>query len=265
MSRRRKWLVTLAVGALAGALHVVHVRSLERELGGGEAVEVLAAATRIEPGDRVVAGRLATRRIPAAYVDGRAVRAEDAAEVEGVAATVSLETGQVFQWTDFAPRAGAGEEDLAERIESGMRGITIPVDGALSMGGLLRPGHRVDILGTFSRGAKWSSAERVTFTLLQNVLVLATGRDLKGEEAESGKGRFRTATLSVGLEESELLALASQQGELSLVLRGRLDLETVRDVPEKGMDDIWEAEKRNELQQKPRRRPAAGIERLTPR
>jgi pilus assembly protein CpaB len=148
-----------------------------------------------------------------------------------------------------------------------MRAITIPVDGALSMGGLLRPGHRVDILGTFSRGAKWSAAERATVTLLQNVLVLATGRDLRGEAEEGGERgrRFRTVTLSVGLEESELLSLASIQGQLSLVLRGRQDLTAMRDVPEKGMADIWEAERRNALQEKPRRTAHPGIERLRAR
>ena len=56
---------------------------------------------------------------------------------------------------------------------------------------------------------------------------------------------------SGGFEESELLAFASTLGSLSLVLRGYQDLEVVRDVPEKGMDDVWEAERRNALQERP--------------
>jgi Flp pilus assembly protein CpaB len=71
-------------------------------------------------------------------------------------------------------------------------------------------------------------------------------------------------TLSVSLEESELLAFASTQAALSLVLRGEGDLEIVRDVPEKSIEDVWNVEKRNALQfQKNAHRGA--IERLRAR
>jgi Flp pilus assembly protein CpaB len=50
-------------------------------------------------------------------------------------------------------------------------------------------------------------------------------------------------TLSVGLQEAELLSLSSQQGTLSLALRGHQDLETVNGVPEVTMKDIWERER----------------------
>jgi Flp pilus assembly protein CpaB len=108
----------------------------------------------------------------------------------------------------------------------------------------------VDILGTFARD-KGLKADRVTVTLLQNVTVLATGGSVgagSGGEQKPASPRFATVTLSVGLEEAELLSYASKHGSLSLVLRGYQDLRVVADVPEKGIDDVWEAERRNALQ-----------------
>ena len=131
---------------------------------------------------------------------------------------------------------------------------------------MLRPGHRVDILGTFSRDGR--RGDRITATLLQNVLLLATGQDLgKGQEPgkeTEGQGRFGTVTLSVGLEEAQLLSLAATQGILSLVLRGYQDLTVLRDVPEKEMADVWEADRRNALNARSADQ-AVPIERLQPR
>ncbi|MCP4677203.1 MAG: Flp pilus assembly protein CpaB [Deltaproteobacteria bacterium] len=263
--KRKKWIVAAVLGLVAGSAHLAYVRGLENEARGGGAVEVLATTKRVAVGQKIVEDVLATRQVPESYVDDRVVRADKASEAIGLVAAVDLESGQMVQWTDFVERADQSTEDLARVVESGQRAITIPVDGALSMGGMLRPGHRVDILGTFSRGEKWTSSERVTVTLLQNVLVLATGRDLQGDEKEGGVGRFTTVTLSASLEEAELLSFATTQGKLSLVLRGRQDLSVVRDVPEKGMSDVWEAERRNALQEKPKRRAEPVIERLKAR
>ncbi len=257
--------VAATLGLLAGAMHLTYVRGLEKEAHGGELVRVLATAEAVRSGDKIIKKSLATREVPLSYVDDRVVRADDATEIVGLVAAVDLRAAQMILWTDFTDRVVPGGADLAERVDSGKRAITIPVDRALSMGGMLRPGHRVDIIGTFAKGGGLVSKDKITVTLLQNVLVLATGCDLNGDSTEEGSGRFNTVTLSVGLEEAELLSLATTQGKLSLVLRGRQDLSVVHDVPEKGMADLWEAERRNALQAKPPTSNALGIERLKAR
>ena len=259
---RKKWIAALVFGLVAGFLHFTFLSEVEAEARGGKEIEVLVTTTGVEAGETVEEAMVAARSIPGAFVDERVVTAGRSDEIVGLPLAVNLEQGQMIQWTDFVERPSDMANDLAELIGPGQRAMTIQVDSSLSMGGLLRPGHRVDILGTFSRGKDLRS-DKVTVTLLQNVTVLATGRDLSGGNAQEDEkaARYGTVSLSVGLEESELLAFASTLGSLSLVLRGYQDLEVVRDVPEKGMDDVWEAERRNALQERPRN-GAKPIERL---
>jgi pilus assembly protein CpaB len=246
---KRMWLVVAVVAVAAFGLNIAHVEALEAEARGGRRVSVLVATERLARGAELKEEALATREIPEAYVGGRAVPASKAKELLGLKVTVDVEAQEVVQWTDVAAREEAEARDLAELVGPGQRALTIPVDAALSMGGLLRPGHRVDILGTFSKSRDLKS-EKVTVTLLQNVTVLATGKRFGAEETErpSPSARYATVTLSVGLEQAELLSYASKEGTLSLVLRGYRDLRIVDDVPEKGIDDVWEADRRNAIQ-----------------
>jgi pilus assembly protein CpaB len=260
--RTKKWLIALVLGLLGGTTHLVYVSRLEHELSGGKKVTVLATAQKIEAGGTVNKSNLASRAVPSVCVDKRMVLDSESKEVLKLTAEVALEPDQIIQWTDFTERKDPLENDLAMHIESGQRAMTIQVDGALSMGGMLKPGHRVDILGTFAKGGS-TRGDKVTVTLLQNISVLATGKNL-GEADRSGKkNRFTTVTLSVGLEEAEILSLATTKGTLSLALRGHQDLSVVRDVPEKGMDDIRESSRRNAMQaRKDEKVPPLQIERI---
>ncbi len=248
-----KWIAALSLGLVAAGAHFLYVSRLEESVGGGAAVAVLSVTRAVRAGEALAEEDLATRSVPVSYVDDRSVRANRVSELVDMIVNVDLEEGAVIQWTDFAPRV-TGARDLAELLEPGKRAVTIPVDRTLSMGGMLRPGHRVDILGTFHQGE--NRFARVTVTVLQNIRVLATGNriqsvmtvDREGEEkkpASSSNRRpeFSTVTLSVGLEEAALLALSSKQGPLSLALRGHQDLEVLNGVPEVTMKDIWERDR----------------------
>ena len=245
---RRRWIVIAGAAVAAFGLNFAYVKALEADARGGKRVEVLVATERLARGASLKEDVLATREIPEAYAGGRSVPASRAQEIVGLKVTVDVDAQEVIQWTDVAAREEEAR-DLAELVRPGERAMTIPVDASLSMGGLLKPGHRVDILGTFARGKELRS-DKVTVTLLQNVTVLATGKRFGGgeEEKPSSSARYATVTLSVGLEEAELLSYASREGTLSLVLRGYRDLRVVDGVPEKGIDDVWEADRRTRLQ-----------------
>jgi pilus assembly protein CpaB len=198
--KNKKWLIAAVLGLAAGGLHLTYVRGLENETRGGEMIEVLALNAKKNAGQKIEKKDLATRNVPSAYVDSRVIKADQQKEISGLVAAVDLSAGSMIQWSDFASRLDPQADDLAEMVESGKRAITIPVDKALSMGGMLRPGHRVDILGTFSKAGGVVSKDRITVTLLQNVLVIATGSDVSAGDKDSGGGRFTTVTLSVGIE-----------------------------------------------------------------
>jgi Flp pilus assembly protein CpaB len=140
-----KWLSALALGLLAAGSHVVYVSRIENKAKGGMEVAIISVATDIGAGDKIARENLATRTIPLSYLDDRTVRADRVEEIIDLVAAVDLEEGQLVQWTDFTDRKGLQASDLADRIEPGQRAMTISVDRSLSMGGMLRPGHRVDI------------------------------------------------------------------------------------------------------------------------
>ena len=229
--------VVLAIAA--GAANYIYARTLEQNTTGGVKIGVLVVARDMKQGDVLDENSMSFREIPAAYVDERDVTEKHKSEVMDAPVQVALKKGQVLQWTDFQSRIGDAKKDLADLVEPGKRAMTIVVNRKSALGGLLRPGHRVDILGTFiSRSMGDNNSKQRSQVLLQNVIVLATGKQLSLAETESG---FNTVTLSVTIEQSELLSFAGELGTLSLVLRGYSDLAVTEAIPKKGYDDLFSA------------------------
>jgi pilus assembly protein CpaB len=110
---------------------------------------------------------------------------------------------------------------LATLVSEGMRAVAVRVDDVVGVAGFLHPGDRVDVIVTMAPGGQEPPTAKV---ILQNVKVLAVGRDVqhKGREAEKSVAAT-VATLMVAPEESERLALASSKGKLLLTLRGMGD------------------------------------------
>jgi Flp pilus assembly protein CpaB len=113
---------------------------------------------------------------------------------------------------------------LSGGLENFMRAVTINVDAASGVGGFVKPRDRVDVIATYGRGDK-AGVE----TVLQNVEVLAVGTRVKeepvpvsGQDKASGMespGGKATVTLAVTPIEAERLALAADEGKLTLSLR----------------------------------------------
>ena len=116
---------------------------------------------------------------------------------------------------------------LAAYLEPGMRAMAIKVTVETAAGGFILPGDRVDVLLTQQtsssglEGASQASKFRSS-TVMQNVKVLAIDQTTRaGDDAQSVVGA--TATLELRPMDSEVLALAKSEGELSLVLRSYAD------------------------------------------
>lgn len=131
----------------------------------------------------------------------------------------------------LSPDAG-----LSVKIPPGYRGAILPIDTDLQK--LLKPGDRVDILVTFDAKMADQSKEKVTATILQNVLVLGVGANLgqgltakqfgDKQGAEQQQAAFSEKgflSLALNPNEAQYLALALKQGETTVVLRGLGDVE----------------------------------------
>jgi pilus assembly protein CpaB len=112
---------------------------------------------------------------------------------------------------------------VAAVLKPGKRAIAVKGDKVIGISGFINPGNRVDVLVTIEDPKK---KEDKTKTILENVLVLATGTQIQ----ENDKGEpapVDVYTLEVDPEDGEKLALAATEGRVQLALRSTLDTETV--------------------------------------
>jgi pilus assembly protein CpaB len=231
-----------AVGAVACGWLYIH--DVELGLRGGRKVMLLAAARELAPGTRLTEADLALRAMPEAYVHPESVMATatDEKKVLGRVVLEHLAQGQPVLWSDFESEKTKLTRGLAAVVQKGQRAITLPVDVSGSFANQLRPADRVDILGTFSRDKR-----EVTVTVLQNVLVLSTnGRKEEGPDGEK-QMVVNAITLSLDLDEAEVLSFARRHGAIDFVLHGADDIDVVAEVAQKDFGDLFEDGKRAQL------------------
>ena len=129
----------------------------------------------------------------------------------------------------------AGVDGLASTIDNGKRALSVQINDASGVAGLIQPRAHVDVL--FTRPG--SMTEALTSTILEDVVVLSIGRltevqSLSSTDAKGGSSSptqlsapsgnlNRAATLLVTPEQSRKLELAKNQGKISLALRNPLD------------------------------------------
>lgn len=113
----------------------------------------------------------------------------------------------------------------------GFRAVSVAVSSVSSVSNLIRPMDRVDIIGTFSSPDNKGDFTRdmVTYTILQNVTVLATGSTYDPNSQSNARG-YNSLTLQVTPLEAELLVFASSRGggggSLTFTLRSPSDTNT---------------------------------------
>jgi pilus assembly protein CpaB len=159
-------------------------------------------------------------------------RVSSAYSAVGRVLSVPLVMGQVFTEKCFA-KEGSGAH-LAAVLPEGMRAVSIPVEGAAGLKGLLYPGSLVDVFASFSRapgGSGGPAGQVLSMPLIERVQVLAIETNTvfaPGEAhvdtAASRRGDNKTmVTLMVSPEDAQALQLAMGQGTLMLALRNPLD------------------------------------------
>jgi len=128
------------------------------------------------------------------------------------APTNNVAVAQTIQWTDtIAP--SDDQRDLASLVQPGNRAMPLRVSQEDSLS-LIRPGDFVDILAVVNGEST---------VLLQRVLVLASGtipaRIATRTDPTRNANDAKMLTVSVGIAEGQLLALAAERGRLTAVVR----------------------------------------------
>ena len=184
--------------------------------------------------------------VPKMGLNGQAAEKDDFKDVLGRKLAVTRKKGEVLFWSDIEGGDPASR-GLSSEIRRQMRAISINVNTSSSVSGMVKPNDHVDVIGTFNfpdDKGKVHRGDLVTSTILQNVLVLATGRvtskSRTGQSLGMSQG-YATVTLEVTPREAEMLAFAEQiKGRLVLTLRNRNDTSFEKELPEVDFNKIRE-------------------------
>lgn len=237
MAKKKLLIAAVFVGAFAMMLMVLYGKQIERQTEEITANphEVVVAAYNIPAGTPLSRDMLKTRTVPGQFLPANPLLARDIDIYLGQAVAQDIEADAMIMTSDFATMELA--RTLAGRIPTGERAMTIPVDAITGIAGLLRPGDRVDILGTFPvhgeddliPEAGSDAVGYVTLSLLQNVTLLAVGQEISevGARDASSRGMYSNVTLSLTPNEAELIVISQTRGNLQLLLRHREDLDSV--------------------------------------
>lgn len=239
---RERWAAWRTVGLVAGMLGFgllaalgVHRYIQERveveraRLGvAHERVEVLVAARALQRGESVSPANLAVRSLPREVIPGGALSPSRIDAVQGLRLQWPMQAGEPLLASAVFAAESAG---LSSRLRHGVRALTIAVDETNAISGLLQPGDRIDLLLSWRpTPVAGVSLPELTRTVMQDVVVIATGRNARAVPSEDAPGRtFSAITVEVDPEQAQRLVVAQRSGRLTAVLRNPSDRESHED------------------------------------
>jgi pilus assembly protein CpaB len=109
---------------------------------------------------------------------------------------------------------------LAAALRPGMRAISVPVNATSDISGFVLPGDQVDILVTHqlpTAGGNGGGRQQAAETVLHDVRVIGIDQKLDSKAGEAVVAK--NVTLEVTPKQSEMVAVATELGKLSLSLR----------------------------------------------
>jgi len=234
--------VLLAVFAVIGAR--TYIATLEKKYVREEKKGfVLAAAAQIPAGTIIDETMVKFESIPEKYIQPKALNSQSLAV--GKRAIADIYPGEQVLASKLT--ITVKDTSLAMRTPQGKRAMTITIDPLAAVGGKVRPGDYVDVVGVFPYNAQIDGktvTELVSVTLFQNILILgiesasSMAPARRGEQPVQGSMNL-IITLALTPKEIALLTYALDQGRLRLVLRPPLET-IIEPVPPVEANAMWQ-------------------------
>ncbi|MBN2685484.1 MAG: Flp pilus assembly protein CpaB [Pontiellaceae bacterium] len=217
-------LTSVLIGIIAFWLSKAYLdNEYDKLYGRFQTIEVVGVKNTLPAGTVLKREDLQPMKVP--DVGQSPVRAEDVNRVIGRRIFYRVDEGKALLWSNVdAPRLSGSE--FARKITEGKRALSINLSGASAVSGLVQPNDHVDLIGTFTFPDPLDSlqTQTKTLTLLQNVLVLATGTQY-GQYTTASAGGYSTVTFELTPEEVEIVVFAQQErGQLYTSLRNPDDI-----------------------------------------
>jgi pilus assembly protein CpaB len=217
------WLLVAAVFALTASLMALgwlKRQAAIRPPSQAKSTLVVVANTKVGPANLLSAGQLTT---DVWHQENRPQGAfGNVDQAVGRVTATSLLPGELVTENKLAPKGTA--PGITALLSPNQRAMTVKVDEASGVAGFLAPGDRVDVVVIVDKGP--FDKDPLAKLLLQNLKVLGTGQKMENRPGDKPQ-IVPTVTLEVTPDEGERLALAAQEGRISLVLRGQNDQQLV--------------------------------------
>ncbi len=243
-----------AVAGLGAAILVARYLDGQTVTVAAPVAKIVVAAVDLPMATRLKVEQLKLVDWPLSALPPGAIR--DPKEVADRVLISHVVAGEPIRPAQLAAKdAGNG---LAALIPANMRAMAVRVDDVVGVAGFIHPDDRVDVI-VILRPPKPADAEATSKVILQNVKVLAVGKEIEiADQARRQATPVTVATLLVNPEQAEKLALAANEGRLVLTLRSWTDSATVATTGSNPSSLLFEAGVRHAVQAPPVEPTTAG-------
>jgi pilus assembly protein CpaB len=179
--------------------------------------QILVAAVNMDLAETITGKHVTLVPWPKPTVPPGAIR--KLADAEGRVVRSSIVAGEPLLEGKLAPQLSGRGGIMPMLVPVGQRAVTIKVDDAIKESGFVLPNSRVDVFVSMARHA--NQQDRVAKLILQDVVVLAAGQAV--EMRDNRPVSVTTVTLALTPEQAERLALAHNEGKLTIGMRNLQD------------------------------------------
>ncbi len=249
---RRALLIALVITGLGVFLLFLYQKRFETEASGGERIKLLIAVKPIERGKVITEEMVATRDVPQAYVEDRAIKEVEKAKILGLRVGNAVQAQQTLMWTDLVT-SSEERRDLSSLVQPGNRAVSVRTSREDTSIALIRPGDYVDVISVMGNGGGITpgAEAKAAVVLLQRVLVLATGLETSPDAVDSkdrpNAERESLLTLSLTIPEAQLLSLAAEKGRIAVALRNPEDQRTAERIPDISSNSLLNSTDRDSI------------------
>lgn len=217
-----RWLLVgaLLLGLMAAGITYSYFRQAATQQAVSRArpatIPVVVAVENIPARATITDKMVALREVPPELVTSGAARTLDS--VTGRVAKENILAGEPVAEARLFPKGV--KPGLSFAIPAGRRALTVGVNEVIGVAGFVKPGDRVDILGTYKAGSSPGGAEEYrSEPVVEDVPVLAVAQEASEKDAKEDAKVVTSVTLAVTTEQARRIAQAEEKGVLRLLLR----------------------------------------------
>jgi pilus assembly protein CpaB len=223
-------MLALGCGIVAsvGITQVMSNRATEPTMVQAETEQIFVAMKDIPMGDPVSAQAIKLEEWPKDKVPkGAITKLED---VENRRPKSWIFAGSPILENQLLGK-GALDQGASDAIPKGSRIVAVKVDAVSGSASLIRPGDRVDVLVHVTQSGTGGASRTLAKTILQDIKVFAVNEIWDAATASGEKSiTAKTISLLVTPVQAEKITLASEMGQIRLVMRSPDDKEQAKVV-----------------------------------